>query len=235
MDRIREPRLGNYRNSELLQYIKDVIELVNAYDVVTLQLTTQRDALVTIMQQLEAVFQQEQWNGITQEIIALDVKRGNALKGIKHLLEGFTYHSDNALKNAAKLLLHNFNNYGKNIPRMNYQMETAVIDSMLVDWETETNLNAAANMLPLAAWITELKMTNTAFNDRYLARVTEVAANPSVSFYSLRAECTTKYRALVSHLKAYATLRTNDTYQQIINEIYVLAKEYNLVLKHREG
>ncbi|MBC8757219.1 hypothetical protein H2O64_21295 [Kordia sp. YSTF-M3] len=230
---MKEPMLGRYRNSEFLQYMKDVLELVNRYDVATLQLTTQLNVLASITHQMETVFEQDQRNEITQELLDLDTKRGNVLRGAKLILEGCTYHSDVVIKNAAKKLLHNLHSYGTNIPRMNYQSETAVIDSMLAEWETEVTLSAALNLVPIATWISELKTVNSTFNDRYLARIKEVAENPIVSFYSLRTDGAAMYRALVSRLKAYMILGETATYQEIVNEIYELAKLYNQTVKMR--
>ncbi len=232
---MNDPMLARYRNSEFLQYMKDVLELVNAQEVGTLQLTTQRDALATVTSQIDDLFQQEQSSGITQELIDLDDRRDKAFMGIKATLEALNYHYDEAQQSAARSLLFNLNNYGTNIPRMNYQAETAVIDSMLSDWETETDLIAAITALRLTDWIAELKTANVAFNDRYLARVSESAANPATSFTAVRELATTNYRELVAHVQAHATLGSNLVHQELVNEFSVLAKQYNQTVSLRVG
>ncbi|MBC8755930.1 hypothetical protein H2O64_14725 [Kordia sp. YSTF-M3] len=229
------PVFSRYRNSEFLQYMKDVLELVNAHDVATLQLTAQHSVLTTVTDQMDDLFQQEQSSGITQELIDLDTQRDKAFMGIKAILEGYQYHYDEAIKNAARNLLFNLNNYGTNIPRMNYQAETAVIDSMLSDWETETKLVAAITTLKLADWIAELKTANATFNDRYLARVSETAANPATSFTAIREDGTIAYRKLVSHIEAHATLGSNVIHQELVSEVGVLAKQYNQTVGLRLG
>ncbi|MGH1388354.1 DUF6261 family protein [Kordia sp.] len=221
------PVFSRYRNSEFLQYMKDVLELVNANDVDVLQLTTQRDALATLTSQMDNLFQQEQSSGITQELIDLDTRRDKAFMGIKANLEAYNYHYDERMQSAARSLLFNLNNYGTNIPRMNYQAETAVIDSMLSDWETETDLVNAITTTGLANWIAELKTANEAFNDRYLARISESAANPATSFTSVREVTTNAYRELTAHVEAHATLGSNVVHQELVNEFGVLAKQYN--------
>lgn len=221
------PVFSRFRNSEFLQYMKDVLELVNANDVESLQLTTQRDALATVTSQIDNLFQQEQSSGITQELINLDNRRDKAFMGIKASLEAYDYHYDERMQSASRSLLYNLNNYGTNIPRMNYQAETAVIDSMLSDWETETDLISAITTVGLANWIAELKTANAAFNDRYLARVSESAANPATSFTSVREVATDAYRELTAHVEAHATLGSNVVHQELVNEFGVLAKQYN--------
>lgn len=221
------PVFSRYRNSEFLQYMKDVLELVNANDVDALQLTTQRDALATLTDQMDNLFQQEQSSGITQELIDLDTRRDKAFMGIKANLEAYSYHYDESMQSAARSLLFNLNNYGTNIPRMNYQAETAVIDSMLSDWETETDLINAITTTGLANWVAELKTANQAFNDRYLARISESAANPATSFTSVREVTSNAYRELTAHVEAHATLGSNVVHQELVNEFSVLAKQYN--------
>ena len=224
---MEKPTLDRFRNSEFLQYMKDVLELVNTNDVDALQVTTQRDALATLTNQMDDLFQQEQSSGITQELIDLDARRDKAFMGIKANLEAYNYHYDDRMESAARSLLFNLNNYGTNIPRMNYQAETAVIDSMLSDWETETNLINAVTTTGLTDWIAELKAGNEAFNARYLARVSESAANPATSFTSVREVATNAYKVLTAHVEAHATLGSNATHQELVNEFGILAKQYN--------
>ena len=229
------PVFSRYRNSEFLQYMKDVLELVNANDVDVLQVTTQRDALAVFVTQMDNLFQQEQSSGITQELIELDTRRDKAFMGIKANLEAYNHHFDERMQSAARSLLFNMNNYGTNIPRMNYQAETAVIDSMLSDWETETDLANAITTTALTDWIAELKTANEAFNDRYLARISESAANPATSFTSLREDTTDAYKTLTAHIEAHATLGSNATHQELVNEFSVLAKQYNQTVGLRLG
>lgn len=53
MSTLKQPLFRYYRNSEFLQYMKDVLELISRYDVSLLQLTEQRNALATSIQELE--------------------------------------------------------------------------------------------------------------------------------------------------------------------------------------
>jgi hypothetical protein len=230
---MNRPMLDRYRNSEYLQYMKDVLELVNLQDVDTLQLTTQRDALQTVTSQMDNLFQQEKGSGITQELIELDTRRDRAFMGIKATLEATQYHYDEAMQSAGRSLLYSLNTFGTNIPRLNYQAETAVIDSMLSDWSTETDLAAAVTTLRITDWIAELTTANDLFNDRYLARISEAAANPAVSFTIIRDGATTMYRVLVAHIEAHATLGTNATHQSLVDEVSELARQYNQMVDFR--
>ncbi|MBC8754841.1 hypothetical protein H2O64_09180 [Kordia sp. YSTF-M3] len=231
---MNKPRLGNYRNSEFLQYLKDVLELVNQYDVQLLGVTEQRNALATSTAALDAVFQHDQSNKVTQVLLDLDTKRGSMYSGIKSILEGNTHHFDLVKQEAAKRLLFNFTSYGKNVTRMNYQAETATIDSMLADWNTDPTMQEAVVLLQLSEWVVELQRINTLFNERYLASISETAANPRISFSTLRNDGIVAYRALVARIKAFMTLEANEAYTQVYSEIYELARQYNQVVKFRQ-
>ncbi|WP_298423280.1 DUF6261 family protein [uncultured Kordia sp.] len=230
---MNRPMLDRYRNSEFLQYMKDVLELVNTKDVATLQLVKERDALQNIALEMDNLFQQEQGSGITQELIELDTRRDKAFMGIKGLLETHEHHYDDTMQSAASRLLYNMNTFGTNIPRLNYQAETAVIDSMLSDWETQTDLSTAITTLAMTDWVAELKTANEAFNNRFLARVSESAASTATSFTTMRDDSTNTYRVLVAHIEAHATLGSDVAHQNLANEISELAKQYNVSVNAR--
>jgi KaiC/GvpD/RAD55 family RecA-like ATPase len=150
------------------------------------------------------------------------------------LLETHEYHYADTMQKAARSLLYNLNSFGTNIPRMNYQAETAVIDSMLADWSTETDLTAAISTIGMSDWVTELTAANAAFNDRFLARVAESAANPSMSFTTMRDESINVYSVLIAHVEAHATLGTDTAHQTIIDQVSELASQYNQTINTRQ-
>ena len=104
---------------------------------------------------------------------------------------------------------------------------------MLSDWETETDLVAAITTTQLTNWIAELKAANEAFNDRYIARVYEESATPGLSFTGIREEGVNSYKVLVAHIEAHATLGSNATHQELVNQIGTLAKQYNQTVSLR--
>ena len=233
MSKLKQPLFRYYRNSEFLQFMKDVLELVNKNNVSLLHLTEQRDALVASTQALATVFELEQQQQLTEILAALDAKRDSLLLGMKHLVEGNTHHFNPTKQEAAKRLLFHLQSYGKNINRMNYQTQTAVIDSLLSEWQTEMSLQEAVVLLQLSEWVTSLQETNTKFNKQYLRRIEETAASDTPSFSSLRTNSKTNYRALVARIKAFMTLDTDATYAQLYYAIYALARQYNQVVKVR--
>ena len=121
MSKLKQPLFRYYRNSEFLQFMKDVLELVDKNNVSVLDLTEQRDALAARAQELETAFELEQQQKMTGILADLDAKRERLLIGVKHLIAGTTHHFNPIKQEAAKRLLFHLTSYGKNINRMNYQ------------------------------------------------------------------------------------------------------------------
>ena len=227
------PYVNRFRNGEYLQYMKDVLKLVNQQDVALLELTDQRDTLTGLTTQIDEVFQQSLGSAITQEIIALDERRDRAFVGIKAVLNGFTYHNNASKQDHAKNAIHSIDVYGKDITRKSYQEETAIISSCINDFETKPELIAAVNDLNLTDWLAELKSANETFGTKYIERVGETAANPLTSISELRTATTFAYKTLMSHIQAHDVLGDNATYASLIEEVEVLTKQYNLVVDNR--
>ncbi|REH56729.1 hypothetical protein C7448_101772 [Tenacibaculum gallaicum] len=230
---MNSPYLNRYRNGEYLQYMKDILQLVNLQDVDALALTNPTNELTTIVNRIDVLYQQVQGSTLTQEIITLDTRRDKAISGIKMILNGYENHFNEAIVSAAKALLATINAHGTNIIRKSYQEQTAILDSISKDFETEPELIQAISLLDIATWVAELKNANTEFSTKYIERVGETAASPENNIEELRTEASLTYRKLVLHIEAHATLSENEAYPILLNEIDVLAKQYNLVVDNR--
>lgn len=227
------PYLTRFRNGEYLQYMKDVLKLVNKQDVALLELTEPRDALSSLTTRIDDAFQHSLGSALTQEIIALDERRDKAFIGFKSVLNGFTYHIDTTKQAHAKNAMNNIENYGKDITRKSYQEETAIISSLINDLETKPELIAAVDGLNVTDWLTELKSSNEAFAAKYIERVGETAANPLTSIQGLRANATVAYKTLVYHIQAHKVLSSSVAYISLLEELEVLTKQYNAVVDNR--
>jgi len=216
------PYLNRYRHGEFLQYLKDILQLLGGQDVAALQLTAQHDALRPKVAAIDAAFKQEQGSDITQQLMVLDDQRDDALTGLRSVINGYQYHYEEATGNAAKALLDHMDGHGTNIQRLGYQEETAVLDSIIADWEGHAQLRAAVTTLNLTAWLNHLKTANSEFATQYLARVEERAANPIEDIPQFRKEATTLYRTLIAHIR-----RTAGPYNKNSNRISLYRMRYN--------
>ncbi|WP_417800115.1 DUF6261 family protein [Tenacibaculum sp.] len=230
---MNNPYLNQYRNGEYLQYMKDILQLVNLQDIDALALTNPTNELTTLVNRIDSLYQQVQGNSLTQEIIALDTRRDKAITGIKTLVSAYVNHFNEATVNAANALLTTINTYGTDIARKSYQEQTAILDSIRKDFETESELIQAISLLKITPWLTELKDANTEFSTKYIEHIGEPATTPENNIEELRIETTLAYRKLVLHIEAHATLSGNKRYPALINEINLLTKQYNLAVNTR--
>jgi hypothetical protein len=227
------PYLNRYRNGEFLQYTKDVLQLLDEQDIVALNLTTQYNALQPQVTAIDTVFKQSQASDITQELITLDTQRDDALSGLRSVINGYQYHYQETIASAASVLLANIDQHGTNIQRLSYQEETAVLDSIITDWQNKVVLNQAVTILNLEKWLTHLQSVNRSFTTQYLARVEQQAANPNKDIPKLRETATIAYRNLIAHIQAHATLNSTSKHNILLAQISILAGQYNQLVDNR--
>lgn len=225
------PYLSRFRNAEFIQYMRYSISFATEANQAPIQ-----DAIAqlsTAVEAIEAIFLIQKSSNITQELINLDARRDKAIIGLRMVIEGLKYHPDNAIATAAIALFKSMNKHGTRISKLNYQEETAVLDSLIDDWETDSELVAALNTLNFQNWLAELKDANTNFVIAYAKRVKERAENPTESIPNLRVEATKAFRNLIDLIAAHITLNTDESYKVIQNKLEVMSAEYNQVVDNR--
>jgi Family of unknown function (DUF6261) len=149
------------------------------------------------------------------------------------VVNGFSYHFDNAIANQAKTILEYLKIYSGNIANENYNAETATINNMVSDFETKPELIAALTALNLVAWKNELKAANTDFSTQYIARTIDLATASPDNLKTKRLEANAAFYELRNHIDAFATINPSALYTKTINEINVLITQYNALLVGR--
>ncbi|MGG8495261.1 DUF6261 family protein [Tenacibaculum sp. TC6] len=227
------PYLTRYRHGEYLQYMKDVLELVKAQDVDVLLLTEPTQSLTLKTAKIEAAYKQQAGSELSQELVDLDTVRDRTIVGIRFVVEGYTYHFDESKAAAAQKLLKAIEVYGTSIARKNYQEETASLDNLVRDIETRQTLQEATTVLAITDWFAKLKLENTAFSQKYIERVGDVAENPFESIPEYRIEASEAFRALIAHIEAHKVLSANDAYAKLLDKLAVLTTQYNQLIDNR--
>lgn len=226
--------LQTLRNGEFLQFISDILGIVSLNDPAQLQVSGQFTQLQAEYVSLQELFKTDRSNPVTEEIIALDIRRDEAVTGISVLVNAFTYHFNPVLRNPAKLLQANLKLYGAGIARDNYMSETATISSIAGDWKNKPELQAAVSSLQVGDWLTELEQANTAFNTRYISRTQEIGAISPDSIKQKRVNVANAYYALRDHIDAYFTINQGaEPFAKAGNEINALVDQYNALLAGR--
>ncbi|GGG65924.1 DUF6261 family protein [Epilithonimonas arachidiradicis] len=220
------------RNANYLQFQKDFLEIISRNNPAVLQIETKYDELSAKTNELESLFKKVLANPISQELLVLDERRDSAVNGIYYIALGYSYHYDTNLKQAAEALLANIKLYGSGIARLNYQAETATINSLMNDWDNKPELSQAIDTLGLKSWKDELGNINTEFSTRYLDRTQDYGNATPETLKIKREETNTVYYALRDRINALHLLVETPTspYNTVINQLNALIEQYNLLL-----
>jgi Family of unknown function (DUF6261) len=226
--------LKGLRNAEYVQFTNDISELVTQNNPQTLGVETQHQEFKGKITETENLFKIQQSSEVTEEIQGLDLRRDNAITGMSILVTGYLSHFDSIKSKAAHTLNENLKVYGAGIARENLQAETAIINSIIGDWEKKPVLEQALIALNITDWKEELKVANTLFNEKYIARTKEYGnANPD-NMLKKREETNFAYYELRKHIDAHGIINNQPApYVKVVNEINALIEQYNTLLNTR--
>jgi hypothetical protein len=225
--------LKGLRNAEYIQFMDNFRDLVIKNDPTMLGVAVQQTVFVGKIVEIENLFKLQQANKFTEEVQALDLRRDNAINGISLVINGYTNHFDTKISIAAQTITKNLKNYGVGIARENLVAETAILNSLIADWEKKQELAQALTALNLTTWKEELKDANTLFDEKYLARTQEYAeANPD-TLLKKREECNQSYYELRKHIDAHGVINETDVYKKTTNDLNALIAQYNTLLNNR--
>lgn len=224
------------RNAEFLQFSKDALSIIQLNNPTALNVTPWFTAFKSVTHDIEALFKTDRSNPITEELQTIDQRRDDAITGITAVVQGYASHFAPATAAAAKTLTDHLAVFGVGIARENYQSETAIINSIITDWNTKSELVAAIAVLGLGSWATELDTANKAFNTQYLARTQQLGAISPDTIKAKRAEATNAWYKLRDKLSAFYEIQDGaEPFAKTVNELNALLDQYNSLIKGRKG
>jgi Family of unknown function (DUF6261) len=226
-------KLENYRLTEALGFVRDVLQLYKDNAIPSLSDFT--NALTKSYDELNAASKKEQSSLLTADIAEADNRRDDLYIGLRKLTEGFMLSPNAHEQKAGALLARNIQHYGKDAHRLNYQAQSTVLDQLIADWQMKPDLSAATLLLNLGHWITALKKENELVKKALLNRVQEKATDTTDTALELRKKLSTDYRNLVKFAEATLLLNPSQKGTTLINQQNVLIEQYNLILKKRQG
>lgn len=230
---IKNIRIRVLWNAEYLQFLKLIIKAVNDNNPAVLKIEAQLAELKNQYEESELLFKLPQNSEITAEITALDTKRDNVLRGISLIINANLNHWKKEYVDAAERLRANLKLYGSEIYNLNYQAESATINSLLTDWDTKPELTGAINLLGLDTWKIELAKDNELFFEAYSERSKELGQKNTDNLKSRRELGLAAYDNLVKFLHAYETLDPA-AYVGVVKEMNAIIDQYNTLLKARQ-
>jgi hypothetical protein len=228
--------LSKLRNAEYIQFINGFLAIILANNPTALLVQAPYNQLQSQLSGLEIIFVTEQGSALTEEITALDARRDRAVTGIALMINAFTYHFNSDTAKQAETLKKLLEKYGSGIARENYQAETAIIDSLLADLDSKTEMADALNALQMTNWAKEMQLANTAFNTAYLQRTQQLGAASKETLQAKRAETNNAYYKLRNFINSYYTINEGAApYGKTSNELNALINQYNIMMAGRQS
>ncbi|CAM1357843.1 DUF6261 family protein [Tenacibaculum xiamenense] len=230
--KITTPNLEKYRKGDLAQYFFNVLDIVTEERATTLQITDQRNALATIMTSFKMNWQQIKGSELTPQIAELDAQRDASYVGLKQTVDAWaSNHFNENLKNAAFVISDKLATYGTKIQSLRYQEQTATLDAIINDLETD--LIAEITSLELTQWVSHLKSLNNAFNEKYVLRAQDLSTEQEGLVAEIRMKAIEEFRVLKDIFVARGTIANVDNqsnaalFTTVLNEWNTLTDQYN--------
>jgi hypothetical protein len=228
-------KIEKLRNGEFIAVGKDFITFIEAANPATLALGANYTSFKTTWEELDSFFMLERGSILTDDLVALDGRRDDALVGIRTVAAGYARHFNANTKAASERVLACIDKYGSAIQNQNMLAETETLRNLVADFETDVLVSNALTVLNLTAWVTELKDANNAFNQVYLQRTQEASEKPDDSLATKRKPAIDAYRKLIKTLDAKDTLDPSPALSSLMNKLNELIDKYNQLIANRSG
>ena len=222
-------------NTELFEFFKQFVAIINKYDAAKLKVTAVLNALVLLFDSLQKALDKEKGNLLTKELDTLDGQRDVYISAFVKWLESMTDFPNAAFAANAKEMLHYVGGYGKGIARQTDLSETTIL-SQIVDGFTKNDPRkealAAMNGTP---WIDAINAVNTQYSTKYGSRVSDDAANEKVeSFTALKKKTVDAYTTVTDLLSSrYQSDKADNLdvslYETCIGDINQLVDKANIL------
>jgi hypothetical protein len=163
-----------------------------------------------------------------------DIYRDSLLMALTCFLKGFIYWGKEATATEAKLLLKTIEAQGSGITRLSYEKESAKMDAILKDYETEEMVQALAttNLTGLAG---DLKTAQASFASLYqqsAAKEAIKAGDEAPSSY--RREAQSQIKTIVNYVKTMASANAS-TYGTLSPTLVKLVEDLNQKVRTRNA
>jgi hypothetical protein len=224
------------RIGEFIQFMKQLLEFCKESNPELLGVSEQVNKLELQWMELKELFKKALGSDLTTVLEEQDERRDIAITGLRLFFVSLTYHFNTSKIDAAQKLQNVIDKYGRSIARKNYQEESAILSSILKDWDGDQELIQAISLLDVADWKDELLAANNAFDEVYRQRTGDLIAIPEASATKLREPVIEAYMELIKHLSAHITLALDPKpYKDLAALLNGHIDQYNQLVRNRYG
>lgn len=229
------------RVPEFIQEGKDVLQILTNANPTALLIKKQYDAYQAVFNQIDEVYKISLKNSLTQTLLELDTKRDSIFIGMCFIADGYFKSWEPIVVTQAKLIIDSIDVFGRKLIISNYQAESAMINSLIDNWESNPELLAALTALHLNNWKDELKSTNQLFVKTYNERtVSDAQTNALNTIKELREKANTAWNKLTNVLNGKIEEFEDDEtkaplYQALANSLNEVFDKYSVLISQRKG
>jgi hypothetical protein len=218
----------NYRNGEFIQFCITIGNKCMELNPMALQIAPQVDDFRMLSQKMDQLYKPNIGSEMTPDIVIQDVRRDQAIVGIRTIADGYTHHFSADKKQAGEQILKAIDHYGTQIYLQNYAEESTSLRAVINDLENTVVLSQAVALLQASDWVQELKQANNLFQTLYEARINE-ATGKVTSLELLRIDTTASYRTLVNHINSHEVLHPTPELTLLVDRINQTILQYNQI------
>jgi hypothetical protein len=229
---ILHAKLPRFTNEEHFQFQTEFKGLVEKYTPETLNIDAAWAVYVPAYNKEDGTLNVIRKNPLTSDISEADDWRDSLGTGLIYTVRGATYHYAPAKREAAGRVQIVVENYG-NINRKSYDEQTAAINSMVKDLQTDYADDIAT--LGLEKWVTELAAANKNFEDLMQKRYETEAEKPQYTMKTAREEVDEAYRAITERIGALIIVNGEEAYAGFVNDLNERIERFNNAVSRRYG
>jgi hypothetical protein len=230
-DIIKTVDLKHFRNKTHFEFMSEMSALLAVTVIPVTKIATKIVRFAELLaDENSAVIQVRKYEN-TDAIAQADADRDNVFRGIRNLLQGALRHFDKSVTEAAGRLKILFDTYG-NVPRLDYDEETAAIDNLLQELDAR---QPDVEITGITSWVNELRRINGELHVLMSERYSEEAKRSQLQMKKVRVEIDAEYENIVYLLQAAAALDDNITYGKLFNEMNARITRYAAILAQEKG
>lgn len=220
-------------NSEYTIFVDQVITISKKYNIQQLHLTKSLARITAFSDSLAKMTAQEKSNELSQKLNELDIERDNLVNGIIAQVKTMSKITIPNLATNAAILVRLFDKHGRDMATVGYNPETKRIKDLLSDYNTNSDVKAAAEVISVKILFEQLIPVNNQFETLFLERNQQYSDEDTIDARALRNEID---KAIVAYFDAIVFCSgeyDDQDYNPLVNELNQNTNYYKAQLKAR--
>jgi hypothetical protein len=225
MEKIKAIYFSYLRAEAHYEYCVQFRDMLDASPQVQSVVAMQYPAFVECLAKEGELLNEMQKSDYTAQIAEADHRVDRCITGMNALIEAALHHFDHTTVEAARSLHNRFQAFGY-ISKKSYEEETADVNLLLADLNSPDYLEKV-NLVGMTAWVTELSVAETEFEQLLDLRYSETAQKPQGRLADARRDTEAAYRPMIDRIDASAVINDTPDFHEFIAKLNAIVTYYN--------